>query len=109
MQLRALVLQNRDCYRRLLPLIKDPENTLAMCDAGYNGGIDGVLTDRRLCAAIKGCNPNQWFANVEQHSLKSREKWRGYGASAFAINRAHVRHVMVTRRPHYRVLENGHA
>ena len=28
---------------------------------------------------------------MENHSNKSRAKWQGYGASAFDINRAHVR------------------
>lgn len=109
LQLRAVVLQNRDCYRRLARLIGATENTLAMCDAGYNGGVAGVLAERRLCAAVKGCDPDQWFGHVERHSSKSREKWRGYGASAFEINRTHVHNVMVTRRPRYLALEKPHA
>lgn len=108
-QLRAVVLQNRDCYRRLDPLVGNAENTLAMCDAGYNGGVGGVLAERRLCAASAGCDPDRWFGNVELHSSKSRQKWRGYGASAFEINRTHVKNVMVTRRSRYLSLDKTHA
>lgn len=72
-----------------------------MCDAAYNGGLGGVYAERRLCAAAPACNPDRWFGNVEQHSTKSRAKWHGYGASAFEINRTHVKNVMVVRRPKY--------
>lgn len=101
LQLRALVVMNRGCFMRLRPLVLDDFNALAMCDAGYNGGVGGVLTERRMCAAVPGCDPRVWFGNVELHSAKSREKWRGYGASAFEINRGHVEAVMVSRRPPY--------
>lgn len=101
LQLRAVVLDNRDCYRHISRLVPDAEAALAMCDAAYNGGYGGLLDDRRRCAAHPGCDPDQWFGNVEQTSGKSRVRWRGYGASAFEINRGHVRAVMIERRPRY--------
>lgn len=100
-QLRAVVVKNRACYLKLRTLLDDDYNALAMCDAAYNGGLSGVYAERRLCAQVDGCNPDHWFGNVELHSIKSRVKWHGYGASAFDINRGHVRAVMVTRRPRY--------
>lgn len=101
LQLRAVVLDNRDCYRRLSRLVPDPDAVLAMCDAAYNGGEGGMLAERRQCAATPGCDPDQWFGHVEHTSTKSRVRWRGYGASAFEINRGHVRAVMIERRPRY--------
>lgn len=101
LQLRAVVVKNRACYRRLRPLLDDDYNAMAMCDAAYNGGLGGVYAERRLCAATAGCNPDCWFGNVALHSTKSRAKWHGYGASAFEINRGHVKNVMIVRRPKY--------
>jgi hypothetical protein len=101
MQLRAVTVKVRDCHRRVRQLVGDDYNALAMCDAAYNGGEGGVMAERRLCTQATNCNPRIWFANVEHYSTKSRVKWRGYGASAFEINRTHVRNVMVVRRHKY--------
>ncbi|MBI5920265.1 MAG: hypothetical protein HY847_01300 [Betaproteobacteria bacterium] len=101
LQLRAVVVKNRGCYQRLRPLVADYYNALAMCDAAYNGGEGGVYAERRLCAAVAACDARLWFGHVEQHSTKSRAKWQGYGASAFEINRTHVRNVMLVRRGKY--------
>lgn len=101
LQLRAVVLDGRDCWRWVTRLTPPGEAALAFCDAAYNGGRGGLLSDRRLCAAKKGCDPDKWFGNVELTSAKSKARRRGYGMSFFAINRAHVRNVMTTRRARY--------
>lgn len=101
MQLRAVVVKNRECYRRYANLAADPYNALAFCDSAYNGGLGGLASDRRLCAMKEGCNPKVWFKHVEHTSTKSRVKWKGYGQSAFDINRTHVKNVMVVRRFKY--------
>lgn len=101
LQLRAVVVNVRTCHARLSRLVRDDYNALAMCDAAYNGGEGGVRAERRLCARVAGCDPGVWFGNVEAHSTKSRARWHGYGASAFEINRGHVRNVMIVRRPKY--------
>lgn len=89
---RAVLVKLRDCHARLKRLKVPGEMArLAFCDAAYNGGFDGVQKERKLCALTKGCDPDQWFGHVELHSNKSRTAWQGYGASAFEINRAHVR------------------
>lgn len=101
LQLRSIVLMQRDTYRRIASLVGAGVDSLAMADSAYNGGLAGVLSDRRLCASVPGCDSNRWFGHVELHSTKSRQKWRGYGDSAYGINRTHVRNVMVVRRPKY--------
>lgn len=101
MQMRAILLMNRECFGRIMKLKLTDSNALAMCDAAYNGGFGSVLNDRRLCAARPGCDPDVWFGNVELYSQKSRQKWHGYGKSPYDINREHVLNVMVVRRPKY--------
>ncbi len=99
-QLRTLVLMDRGAYRRL-SVIGDHWQRLAMTLSAYNGGLGGVLADRRLCASIDDCDPQQWFGHVEAHSLKSRIKPREYGQSFFDINRGYVRNVLTVRRGRY--------
>lgn len=101
LQLRSIVLMQRDTYRRIASLVGVGEDALAMADSAYNGGYSGVLSDRRLCASVPGCNPGRWFGHVANHSTKSQVKWRGYGESAFGINRGHVLAVICQRRGRY--------
>ena len=72
-------------------------------DAAYNGGWAHLQQDRKLCGMTPGCNPNKWFGHVEMHSVKSREKWQGYGQSAYDVNRGHVRNTvpLQSRRAKY--------
>lgn len=89
---RAVLVKLRDCHTRFERLgVSEEMARLAFCDAAYNGGVGGVQQERKLCALTMGCDASQWFGNVELHSNKSRSKWQGYGASAYDINRAHVR------------------
>lgn len=99
-QLRVVVLMDRAAFNRL-SVINDPHERLAMTFAAYNGGLGGVLQDRRLCALVAGCDPGRWFGHVEHHSLKARTKTVGYGKSFFDINREYVRNVMIVRRQRY--------
>lgn len=96
LQLRAIVLMSRDTAK----LFSAASAMLAFGDAGYNGGIGGVQQERRACALTLGCDPGQWFGNVEQHCLKSRQKLYG-SRSACDINREHVRNVLLVRRAKY--------
>lgn len=93
---RAAIVKLRDCDRRLLQLSPDlaAMERLAFCDAVYNGGWGHLQQDRKLCALKTGCDPDRWFGNVEMHSVKSRERWQGYGQSAYDINREHVRNTV---------------
>ena len=100
-QLRTMVLMDRAAYRRLAALVPGERERLAMAFSAYNGGLGGVLQDRRLCASIAGCDPGRWFDHVERHSLKARTKTAGYGQSFYDINRGYVRAVMFERRRRY--------
>lgn len=100
--LRAAVVKSRDCDVRLRKQTSvDARNRMAFCDAAYNGGFGAMMSERKLCALTPGCDPNEWFGHVENHSNKSRVKWQGYGDSAFDINRKHVRETVIVRRPKY--------
>lgn len=97
LQMRVIVLMTRANLYRLQPLVDDP---LPFADAAYNGGLGGVLNERRLCAARHGCDPDTWFGHVENHCLKSTRPLYG-NRSACDINRHHVRDVMLYRMPKY--------
>ena len=100
--LRAVLVKVRDCDRRLQRLGEFGDlQRVAFCDAAYNGGYGGLQSDRKLCALKAGCDPQQWFGQVEHVSGKSRAKWQGYGKSAFEINREHVDMTVNVRRPKY--------
>lgn len=103
LSIKAIVVKFRDCYRRMARQSKAEEyDRMAFCDASYNGGFGGMLTDRRLCSSTDGCDANKWFGQVENFSAKSRVKWQGYGKSAFEINREHVVNALMLRRPKYK-------
>lgn len=100
MQLRAMLIKNKIGYRTITGAYNDVEH-LAFSLAGYNGGLGGVLSDRRLCQGTRGCDPSRWFGHVERTSNKSRVKWQGYGQSPFDINRAYPVTILYTLRPQY--------
>lgn len=101
-QLRAIVLMNLGLWRQIPPAAT-PQDHLAFMLSSYNGGLGGLLQDRRLCSNTPACNPGVWFGNVETTSVKSRQPNPGYGGrSWFEINRSHVRNVLRLRRDKYR-------
>lgn len=103
LQLRAVVLLNRDNYLQVARVVAAPGARLDFADAAYNGGMSGVMNERRACALAAGCDPQQWFGHVEHHCLKSRQALYGQ-RSACDINRHHVRDVRLVRQPKYRGL-----
>ena len=100
MQLRALVLKDKQGYQSVKGS-SDEASHLAFTFAAYNGGLGGLLSDRRVCAATPGCNQGVWFGNVEGTSLKAKSAASGYGQSFFQINREYVVNVMTVRRLKY--------
>ena len=70
--------------------------------SAYNGGLGGVLKDRKLCTTVPGCNSNLWFGNVELNSFKSKVKPKGYGQSFFDINRGYVHNIILIRSDKYK-------
>lgn len=97
-QLRALVVYDRNLYTKLPDSINDK---LPFMFAAYNGGLGGILQDRRLCENTKGCDKNLWFGNVETTSFKSKIKPQGYGKSFFEINREYPRNILLVRSKKY--------
>ena len=102
-QLRALVLMDRVAFTKLSFAV-DYERMAFMFSA-YNGGLGGVMQDRRL-ALSKGVDPNKWFGNVELYSFKSKTKAQGYGQSFFEVNRGYVRNVLKVRMQKYQPFFN---
>lgn len=88
-QLKAVVLFDRDTYGRI-PLSATGKDAIAFMLSAYNGGETGLMQDIALCRRKPGCDPTRWWGHVALDSTKSRVKWKGYGASAFEINRTYV-------------------
>lgn len=98
-QIRIMILMIRDDYKKLYN-VNDPEQRMQMVDAAYNGGLGGVLKERRACGLSANCNPNIWFNNVEKYCLKSKKALYGT-RSACDINRHHVEDVFHDNLPRY--------
>lgn len=98
LQLRAMVLMDKDIYRKLPAVLEDK---MAFMLASYNGGLGGILNDRRLCQGTKGCDPNKWFGNVENTSFKSKIKPPQYGKSFFEINREYPKVILQVKAQKY--------
>lgn len=101
LQMRVIILMTRANWNRLDPLVPNVDGKLAMTDAAYNGGLGGVLNERRACGLRDGCDPNQWFGHVEKVCLKSKKPLYG-NRNACDINREHVDLVLRTRMGKYK-------
>lgn len=86
LQLRAVVLKNRDNYHRILGMANERERIAAMLVA-YNGGLGRIISDRHQCKATVGCDPRYWYGHVEKTSLLPKVALKGYGRSFFQSNR----------------------
>jgi hypothetical protein len=100
LQLRVIVLMIRQTWNRLLTIVDEDYSRLAMVDAAYNGGLGGLLNERRACSLKEACDPNQWFNHVEYTCLKSRKPLYG-NRNACDINRHHVKEVLKVRMHKY--------
>jgi hypothetical protein len=101
LQIRALILLNRDNYKKLYS-IENPIVRSHFNDAAYNGGPGGVNSDRRLCGLKAGCDPQTWFENVETTCSKSK-KILYANRNACDINRHHVYDVFNNRSDKYKI------
>jgi hypothetical protein len=101
LQIRVIILMTRQNWNRLQALVPENDARLQMADAAYNGGLGGLLNERRACARREACDPNQWFGHVEKVCLKSTKPLYA-GRSACDINRHHVHDVIHTRMPKYK-------
>jgi hypothetical protein len=96
LQIRAVVLKSKSDYQNF----RNTKEPFAFTDSAYNGGVEGVNKDRRLCGMTTGCNPQLWFGNVELTCTKSRQPIYA-GRSACDINRHHVVDVLKNRSSKY--------
>jgi hypothetical protein len=104
MQLAALVAYDRNLFNSI-KFASTPEDRLQFTFSAYNGGLGGVINDRHVCMATKGCDPGKWFGNVELTSLKARTAVKGYGQSFYQINRGYVRSIWFDRRKRYTFMD----
>jgi hypothetical protein len=105
-QILALVALDKLNYGKLKFKIDNEIDKQAFMFSAYNGGLGGVLQDRRLCATKlpSDCDPSKWFGNVEKYSFKSKTKVSGYGKSFFDVNREYVKNVIYIRSGKYKQL-----
>jgi len=106
-QILSLVLVNKSNYERLRPLSLDSFNGLSFSYAAYNGGLSGVLRDRKMCESVEGCDPRVWFNNVSEHSFRAKTSVKGYSKSFFEINREYVYNIMYVRSEKYKLRYNS--
>lgn len=97
-QILALLAMDKVC---LFPDSASLVDSQAFMLACYNGGRGGVISDKLICKNTKDCDPRKWFGHVENTSNKSRQKWNGYGKSAFDINRDYPRDILFYRIKKY--------
>jgi hypothetical protein len=100
LQIRAVVLKMQDNYTYYHKYSVESREAYAFADAGYNGGLGGVDSERRACKLSSWCDPDKWFDNVEKLCLKSKAALYG-NRSACDINRHHVKDVLLTRSSKY--------
>lgn len=103
-QLIALVAYDRRLWGLTRRLTDHAESALAFAFSAYNGGYGGLLKDRRLCAATKGCDVTRWFGHVEKTSFRARMASEGYKHSFFDINRRYVHNILKVRWKRYKGL-----
>jgi membrane-bound lytic murein transglycosylase MltF len=107
LQLRALLLMDRDGYR-VASFARDRRERAAMAFVVYNSGKAGLVQDRQLCREVPGCDPSRWFGHIEKNSLKARTRAAGYGKSFFEISREYPKNVIDVRAPRYLEASNAH-
>lgn len=100
-QLTAMLLYNKDIYKKCRPLMSNDWGGLACTASSYNGGFGGFLADRRLCSNTVGCQPDKWTGHIELTSTKSKVRVEGYGEPFYYINRGYVKKVLTEFSPKY--------
>jgi membrane-bound lytic murein transglycosylase MltF len=94
----ALTLMDKNLYLTAKKLTPNNEAALHFMLSAYNGGMNGVIQDRKICKGRSDCNPNLWMNNVEKYSFKSKVKLKNYGNSFFDINRKYVRDIWFVKQ-----------
>jgi len=91
-QIKFMVLYDKFLWNKV-GFAKTRWDRWAFTLSSYNGGLGGLLKDRRI-AKNRGCDPDIWFECVEKYSWRSN--W------AFKINRRYVKNIMTKFAPRYK-------
>jgi hypothetical protein len=103
-QFIAMFTLDRQCYNQVKFATTDYDRYAFMFSC-YNGGYGGILKDRAVCRATKGCDQDKWWGHVEKTSTKSKVPSKIYGGqSMFDINRAYPKNIMQLRSKKYEPL-----
>ena len=105
LQVRGMMLLSRDNYMRL-GYIHDEDERINFMDAAYNGGLGGVIEQRRRCGLMSRCDPQIWFDNVADICAKSLKPLYG-NRNACQINTEHVALIRHVRMDKYKVFWDG--
>jgi hypothetical protein len=100
MQLRSMILTEKLLYHRIQFGTATDVDRLAFMLSAYNGGIGGILQDRRLCQK-PACDNSKWFGHVAVNSKKAKRPIIGYRTSFYDTNRCYPRYILMDRRPTY--------
>lgn len=99
LQIRSMLLLWRSNYDRFPPDM-NTLNKIAMADSAYNGGLRYLNKERSLCKLRAGCDPLEWFGNVELQNARGTRILYGK-RTAHDINRHHVKDVLINRLGKY--------
>jgi hypothetical protein len=91
LQIRAVVLKNRDNHAALAPLF---DGELAPVLTAYNRGVGGVRADRRLCQVTTACNPAKWAGHVANTCASGTAIIPGTRMTACQISRKYAPDVL---------------
>ncbi|MGL4233184.1 MAG: hypothetical protein ACRDAM_15810 [Casimicrobium sp.] len=92
LQLRAVVLKNRDNHAVLAPLFN---GDMLPALTAYNRGVGGVRADRRLCQVTDGCDPSKWTGHVANTCASGTAIIPGTRMTACQISRKYAPDVML--------------
>ena len=80
MQLRSMILTEKLQYHKIQFGTASDADRLAFMLSAYNGGIGGIMQDRRLCQK-PACDNTKWFGHVAVNSRKAKQPIMGYRTS----------------------------
>lgn len=104
--MKALVVYDYSLFKQVQQAAT-VEDRFAFTFSAYNGGMGGLLKDRRLCQGTTGCDMTRWVSNVAGTSWKAKSKVQGYGSSFYDINRDYVKNIMGPFGDRYRPYFNS--
>lgn len=101
MQIRGIIIKNRIAYNAIKWTVVNEYEKQAMMYAAYNGGVGGLLSDRRLTLSSGG-DTSKWFGGIELYSKKSKVPHPEYKVSFFDINRSYPKNILTVRMMKYK-------